>query len=79
MICYYIYRCRIGSWMYGSHLCNEYIKQLDAIIEFMKKDMLDNIRGNLCCPCKNCKNEKKYHIDDRLKSHLIKHGFLVDY
>jgi hypothetical protein len=44
--------------MYGPHLCNEYIKWLDAFIDFMKKDILDNVRGNLCCPCKHCKNEK---------------------
>jgi hypothetical protein len=45
----------------------------------MKKDMLDNIRGNICCPCKHCKNEKRYRTDDVLRSHLIKHGFMVDY
>jgi hypothetical protein len=33
------------SWIYGPHLCNEYIKGLDAFINFMKKDMLDNGRG----------------------------------
>jgi hypothetical protein len=26
------------------HLCNKYIKGLDAFIDFMKKDMLDNVR-----------------------------------
>jgi hypothetical protein len=65
--------------MYGLRLCNEYIKGLDAFIDFMKKDMLDNIRGNLCCPCKHCKNKKKYCADDVLRSHLIKHGFMEDY
>jgi hypothetical protein len=60
-------------------LCNEYIKGVDAFIDFVKKDMLDNIRGNLCCPCKHCKNEKRYHADDVLRSHLIKHGFMDDY
>jgi hypothetical protein len=45
----------------------------------MKKDMLDNIRGNLCCPYKYCKIEKKYHVDDVLRSHLIKHRFMEDY
>jgi hypothetical protein len=57
--------------MYGSRLCNEYIKGLAAFIYFMKKDMLDNVRGNLCCPCKHCKNEKKYRTYDVLRSHLI--------
>jgi hypothetical protein len=33
--------------MYESHLCNEYIKGLDAFINFVKKDILDNVRGNL--------------------------------
>jgi hypothetical protein len=65
--------------MYGPCLCNEYIKGLDAFIDFMKKNMLDNVRGNLCCPSKYCKNEKKYHADDVLRSHLIKHGFMEDY
>jgi hypothetical protein len=65
--------------MYGSCLCNEYIKGVDAFIDFVKKDMLDNIRGNLCCPYKHCRNEKRYHIDDVLMSHLIKHRFMQDY
>jgi hypothetical protein len=65
--------------MYEPRLCNEYIKGLDAFIDFMKKYMLDNVRGNLCCPCKHCKNEKKYRVDDMLMSHLIKHGFMEDY
>jgi hypothetical protein len=42
--------------MYESCLCNEYIKWLDAFIYFVNKDMLDNVRENLCCPCKHCKN-----------------------
>jgi hypothetical protein len=65
--------------MYGPRLCNEYIKGVDAFIDFEKKDMLDNIRGNICCPCKHCKNEKRYHTDDVLRTHLIKHGFMEDY
>jgi hypothetical protein len=65
--------------MYGSLLCNEYIKGLDAFINFTKKDMWDNVKGNLCCPCKYCKNEKKYCTDDVLRSHLIKDGFMDDY
>jgi hypothetical protein len=65
--------------MYGSRLCNEYMKGLDAFVNFMKKDILDNIRGSIYCPCKYCKNKKKYHTDDMLMSHLIKHGFMEDY
>ena len=67
------------SWMYGLCLCNEYITRLDAFIDFAKKDMLDNGTGYLCCPCKHCKNEKKYLTVDVLKSHLIKSGFMDDY
>jgi hypothetical protein len=65
--------------MYGPRLCNEYIKELDAFIDFMKKDMLDNIIGNLCYPCKHYKNEKRYRTNDMLRSHLIKNGFMEDY
>jgi hypothetical protein len=65
--------------MYGLHLYNEYIKMLDAFIDFAKKDMFDNVRGNLCCPYKHCKNKKKYHTYDVLRSNLIKYGFMEDY
>jgi hypothetical protein len=65
--------------MYGQCLCNEYLKGVDAFIDFKKKDMLDNIRQNLCCPCKHCMNEKGYRTDDVLRSHLIKLGFMEDY
>jgi hypothetical protein len=65
--------------MYVPHLCNEYIKGLDAFIDFTKKDMLDNVRENFYCPYKHCKNEKKYRTDDVLRSYLIKHGFMEDY
>jgi hypothetical protein len=60
--------------MYESCLCNEYIKGLDAFIDFAEKDMLDNIKGNLCCSCKHYKTEKKYCANDVLMSHLIKCG-----
>jgi hypothetical protein len=76
---FYMYISFDQNWMYGMCLCNEYIKGLDAFINFAKKDMLENIRGNLCCSCKHCKNEKKYCTDDVLRSHLIKHAFMVDY
>jgi hypothetical protein len=65
--------------MYGPRLCNEDIKEVDAFIDFERKDMLDNIRGNLCCPYKHCKNEKRYRTDDVLRLHLIKYGFMEDY
>jgi hypothetical protein len=50
-----------------------------AFIDFTKKDMLDNISVNLCCPCKHWKNEKRNCADDELGSHLIKRGFMDDY
>jgi hypothetical protein len=64
--------------MYVPHLCNEYIKRVDAFIDFTKKYMF-NIRWNICCPCKHCKNEKRYCTNDVLRSHLIEHGFMEDY
>jgi hypothetical protein len=64
--------------MYGLRLYNEYIKGLNAFVDFMKKYMLDNVRGNLCCPYKYCKNKKIYCTDDVLRSHLINHGFMDD-
>jgi hypothetical protein len=63
------------SWMYGPRISNDYINGLDAFIDFSKNDMVDNGRGFICCPCKHYKNENKYHSDDVLRTHLIKHGF----
>jgi hypothetical protein len=65
--------------MYGPRLSNEYINGLDAFNNFVKKYMVDNGRGFICCPCKHCKTEKKYHSGDVLRAHLIKHGFKEDY
>jgi hypothetical protein len=81
-VVFYIYRSMSSSdrsWMYGPRLFNEYINWLDAFINFMKKDMVDNGRGFICCPCKHYKNEKKYRSADVLRTHLIKHGFKEDY
>jgi hypothetical protein len=61
------------------YLCNEYIKWVDTFIDLEKKDMLDNIRGNICCLGKHCKNEKRHRTNDMLMSHLIKYGFVEDY
>jgi hypothetical protein len=65
--------------MYEPCLSNEYINGSDAFVNFVKKDMVDNGSGFICCPCKHCKNEQKYHSDDVLRTHLIKHGFREDY
>jgi hypothetical protein len=36
------------NWMFGPRLYNEYIKgSLDTFIIFVKKDMLNNVRGYL--------------------------------
>jgi hypothetical protein len=67
------------SWIYGPPLSNEYINGLDAFINLVKKDMVDNNICFICCPCKHCKNEKKYRSDDMLRTHLFKHGFKEDY
>jgi hypothetical protein len=78
IIWYFICRCHWIEVGYMLHLCNEYDKGLDTFIDFVKKDMLDNVRGNLCYPCNHCKNKKKYRTDDVLRSHLIKHEFYTD-
>jgi hypothetical protein len=65
--------------MYELRFYNKYIKGLDAFIDFTKKYVLENIRGNLYCPCKHYKNEKRYRTYDVLRSHLIKHEFMENY
>jgi hypothetical protein len=58
---------------------NECINELDAFIDFAKKDRVDNSRDFICYPCKHCKNDRKYRPGDVLRTHLIKHGFKEDY
>jgi hypothetical protein len=65
--------------MYGPRLCKVYMDGVHAFIENPKKDMVDNGRQYLYCPCKNCKNKKRYLQEDVLKSHFIKCGFMEDY
>jgi hypothetical protein len=36
---------------------------------------VDNGRCFICCPCKHCKNKKKYRSDDVLRTHLIKEDY----
>jgi hypothetical protein len=67
---FYIYMSSDQGWMFEPRPCNEYIKGLDAFIDFVKKDILDNIRGNFCCPYKHCKNEKKYRTNNVWRSSL---------
>ena len=65
--------------MDGTRLCNEYMKGVEAFIDFAKKSMTDNARDYICYSCNHCKNEKKYRTIDVLKSHLIMCGFMDDY
>jgi hypothetical protein len=65
--------------MYGPRLCKEFMDGVEAFIKNAKKYMVDNGIQYLYCPCKNCKNEKRYLQEHVLKSHLIKRGFMEDY
>jgi hypothetical protein len=60
---YFICRChQIELGCMGRAIAMSISKELDAFINFMRKDMLDNVSGNLCYPCKHCKMYLIQHI-----------------
>jgi hypothetical protein len=59
--------------MYELHLCIEYMKGVDAFINFTKKDMLDSIRGNLLLSLETLQNKKRCIYQFHKERHVRQH------
>ena len=52
---------------------------IDGVHEFIKVVENHKYSGFVCCPCKNCKNEKDYSSSRTIHSHLFSSGFMPNY
>ena len=60
-------------------LSDEYLKGVKNFIDVARKDQVDNNKSFIYCPCKDCKNEKKFFLSEMVESHLILRGFKENY
>ena len=52
---------------------------IDGVHEFIKVAEKYKYGGFVCCPCKNCKNEKDYSSSRTIHNHLFSSGFMPNY
>ena len=70
-------------WMYGPRPSIEYLNGVNEFIKVAKEqankemDAYDSFL--IYCPCKYCKNEKKFRSDEIVFQHLILRGFVENY
>lgn len=68
------------SWMnVDSRLCPEFLQGVETFVQAAKLDMLNHKKAAMCCPCVDCRNEKKYSKSMYLHAHLITRGFMSNY
>ena len=65
--------------MYLENLTCDGLKGVGSFIVVAKADMAKRNLSVMHCPCKDCKNEKKYSHSMHLHAHLIMHGFKKNY
>ena len=62
--------------MYGDRRSNEYMQGLRSFLNVAEANTRN---GFMCCPCRNCRNEKDYSCSKTLHIHLIQFGFMSGY
>lgn len=70
--------------MYGTRPSVEYLNGVNGFINVAKqqanKEEIDAYGSSfIYCPCKDCKNEKKFRSHDIVFQHLILRGFKENY
>ena len=63
-------------WMYADRRSNEYMQGLRSFLNVAEANTRN---GFMCCPCRNCRNEKDYSCSKTLHIHLIQFGFMSGY
>src|SRR5665811_96371 len=64
-------------WMYADRRSKEYMQGVQSFLNVAKENKRPN--GFMCCPCRNCRNEKDYSSSQTLHIHLIQFGFMSGY
>jgi hypothetical protein len=67
------------EWMYKTlRLDSTFLEHVTKFIAATKRHRLSLKRELTICPCKSCKNLYAL-VDDKVKSHLVRYGFINDY
>ena len=52
---------------------------LNGLHDFIRVAEANKRNGFMCCPCRDCKNDKNYSTSKTLQYHLLKFGFMSGY
>ena len=62
-----------------NHTCKEYLNGVKSFIRAAEKDMLNQRKSAMCCPCVDCENDRKFTSSMHVHAHLIIRDFMDDY
>ena len=52
---------------------------IEGVHYFLKTAERHNQRGFMCCPCRDCKNDREYSSSGPIHLHLLQRGFMPNY
>ncbi|KAL6650643.1 hypothetical protein ACP70R_009568 [Stipagrostis hirtigluma subsp. patula] len=68
------------SWMLlENRLCSEFLDGVKSFIAAAEADMLHQNKTAMCCPCIDCRNDKRFSKSMYLHAHLVMRGFMRNY
>ena len=65
------------QWMSGDRRSPEWINGMHNFLNVAEANKRSN--GFMCCPCKECRNERDFSSSKTIHIHLIEHGFMDNY
>ena len=63
--------------MYGERSTSAWITGLNTFLDAAEANQ--SAKGFMCCPCRDCKNQKEYSKRRTLHAHLVVVGFMPNY
>ena len=65
--------------MYGDWRCQESLRGLNSFLSVAVAYKTSNHAGYICCPCKDCNNQKQFSNAAQICQHLLLRGFKSGY
>ena len=59
--------------------CPEYLSRVKHFMSAALADMKDHGKTAIFCPCRDCRNEKKFPKPNNIHAHLVMHRFKENY